>query len=312
MSNYLQLWKSLSGPRWTSEPNVFLPKHYNNTKLVDLFVSECSVMPEVFYTQMAANGNDLPVITPLLAKQFMNIVPPNIVDIVLWTWCSGTSKLAYTATCLPFCKAVLFPIDLRYGWDISCVEHQQLLVQLDALYRPAFTTFEMRGKGWSRSKSDQEVQNLEAPMLNFMTMHSLRLIQDKRHGIFECARNSEIWRKSPISSLGHSEQFHCDTVTSFCAFAPEQDGRRHERSTRLKSSLNLTKAVRQCNCVLGHVQLSQLDDKVRKSKLVEVTCYSRRFCLALCEDMLHTYKDMSRSFVIASSSHESKVFPLKV
>ena len=55
----------------------------------------------------------------------------------------------------PFARCVLFPIDLRYGWDIAHVEHQKLLLEIEAAFNPVITTFEFICKYWSKAGSSR-------------------------------------------------------------------------------------------------------------------------------------------------------------
>merc|ERR1712023_488900 len=117
-------------------------------------------------------GNWLPVITPELHTHFEAATSPHAPSITLWTICSGSSQLATQMTQLPFMQAVLFPVDLRYGWNRLDRQHQQLLQRTNQHYKPHTTTFELRNRHWNRtSKTDLEAQHereLETPMLKFV------------------------------------------------------------------------------------------------------------------------------------------------
>eukprot|EP00974_Lingulodinium_polyedra_P012511 1208570-Lingulodinium_polyedra.AAC.1 len=76
----------------------------------------------------------------------------------LWSWFAGTGHLGLTMLNLPFVGAVLFPVDLRYGWDVGHVEHQKLLRQVDETFRPTCATLEPRCKYWSRAGHSRDEQ----------------------------------------------------------------------------------------------------------------------------------------------------------
>ena len=60
---------------------------------------------------------------------------------------------------LPFLQAVLFPVDLRYGWNLLDKDHKQLLQRANKHYKPHTTTFELRNRNWNRtSEYDCEAQ----------------------------------------------------------------------------------------------------------------------------------------------------------
>ena len=82
-------------------------------------VNELRAIPEFFYTT-----TQLPIITPLNYHQFCQAVNTTLGSFTFWSWCSGSSRLLLTMTGLPFERMVLFPVDLRYGWDISHKAHQ--------------------------------------------------------------------------------------------------------------------------------------------------------------------------------------------
>eukprot|EP00959_Pyramimonas_sp_CCMP1952_P112389 2349861-Pyramimonas_sp.AAC.1 len=95
----------------------------------------------MFYTTL----KDLPVITPSSVPMFQNIILEFLNDgsfgdqfprISLWTGCSGSSRLALIMLSAPFNQLVLFPVDLRYGWDLRLPEHQQLSRTADRQFSP--------------------------------------------------------------------------------------------------------------------------------------------------------------------------------
>ena len=53
-----------------------------------------------------------------------------------WEWCSGSGRLSLIALLSGLC--VLFPIDYRYGWDLSHPEHQLIILEIEQghLWRP--------------------------------------------------------------------------------------------------------------------------------------------------------------------------------
>ena len=69
---------------------------------------------------------------------------------------TGSSRLLTTMASLPFLYYVLFPIDLRYGWDVRLKRHQELLAWIDSQLRPLCTTFEPRCKYWSRAGNSRD------------------------------------------------------------------------------------------------------------------------------------------------------------
>ena len=147
-NHYYHQWRTINSPTWTGQP--LLPTHLTDEER-HTAEQEFKALPEHFYT----NRKDLPVITPDACAHFLDVMTtlkprPHI---TLWSWCSGSSRLTYTMSSMPFSELVLFPVDLRYGWDIRLPEHQLLLQRVDALLRPHTTTMEPRCKYWSKAGS---------------------------------------------------------------------------------------------------------------------------------------------------------------
>ena len=163
-------------------------------------------MPEQFYTTF----HWLPVITPELYTHFESKIGPIRSDIVLWTLCSGSSRLSATMAQLPFLQAVLFPVDLRYGWDLRDSYHQQLLQRANDKYKPFLTTIEPRNQHWCKHNRDDHTEELiqrqrdsDTPVLKFLMTHSIHLTREHQNVQFECAKISAIWTNSPLQCLKH-------------------------------------------------------------------------------------------------------------
>ena len=167
----MNAWRTINGPKWHA--NGFLP-HNLSAEAARVSRDELKAIPEYFYTKTG-----LPVITPANVTQFMNCMKRFGKRFILWTWCSGSSRLALTMLLPPFNHLVLFPVDLRYGWDIGDRQHQQLLIQVDTCFLPATTTFEFRCKYWSRAgnrRQAAETQRLRLQETNLLTFGSQRIV----------------------------------------------------------------------------------------------------------------------------------------
>ena len=160
----------------------------------------------------------------------------------------------------PFDQLVLFLVDLRYGWDLRLPEHQHLLRHVDDVFKPYLTTMEPRCKYWSRAGTRRDIdvtaakRKEERPMIKFMTVSSIHIVDDRRHSLFENPNGSAMFKDSPMASLGSHPSF-TDYVTDMCPLSPEPDGRRSRKSSKLRSSMKLTKSIRRCKCLRGHLPL---------------------------------------------------------
>ena len=194
---------------------------------------------------------------------------------------------------VPFSRAVLFPVDLRYGWDIGHKPHQQLLTTIDNHFKPLYTTFEPRCKYWSRAGNrrdpdkTQRLRNAEKPQLTYMANHAIHIANDQRDGLIENPLTSALWDYSPLHVLNYAPHWKDhDDNTSMCAFSPEPDGRRSEKRTKLKTTFKLKKSIRTCKCTKGHVHLKGYDKDRHKTRTAAAALYAKKFCNCLCEDML--------------------------
>ena len=146
---------------------------------------------------------------------------------------------------IPFLQAVLFPVDLRYGWNLRNSHHQQLLQRANKLYKPFATTVELRNHPWKYTSKDDsetfEARKLELPMLQFVAQHAIYLAKHQQKVIIEGPRSSDIWSKSPLGILKDHPNFKVHT-TDMCSFSDKPDGTRHQRKTRLITNIGLKKS----------------------------------------------------------------------
>ena len=147
-------WNQLQGQRWTDDIDL-LPTHLTSSERATA-LQELRSIKEYFYTT-----TKLPVITPDNAKDFMSLISNVGFDCIMFSLYSGSSRLLLTMTGLGFSKCVLFPIDLRYRWDLGHKEHQQLIVELDTIYKPRCTSAEPRCKHWSISGNRRDPTKTE-------------------------------------------------------------------------------------------------------------------------------------------------------
>ena len=126
--DYYDRWSKLPGLSWTGEP--LFPSTLSSDEL-KVAKGEFKAIPELFYSTFSW----LPVITPDNAKEFVKTMKTHSQKFgnhfMLWSWCSGSSRLLTTMASLPFISKVLFPVDLRYGWDLNHKPHRELLSWID-------------------------------------------------------------------------------------------------------------------------------------------------------------------------------------
>ena len=105
---YYRQWRQIDSPTIDRNPsNGLLPEHLSSEER-KVAMEEHRAVPGVFYTRAG-----LPVITPSNYKHVITKVSVPLSGILLWSWFSGSAKLSYVATCLPFLACVWFPVDLN-------------------------------------------------------------------------------------------------------------------------------------------------------------------------------------------------------
>ena len=134
------VWKSLShssysGDRW--------PKHWNKNRTTDAN-KQYESMSEEFYS-----WSQLPVIGPLQIEEWLRVVSNlgssgslHKPTIHLHEIFSGSGRLSLSGLMLTL--RVGFPIDFRYGWDLSLPEHRKLIDKVDTFFDTHFCFYSPR------------------------------------------------------------------------------------------------------------------------------------------------------------------------
>ena len=133
-------------------------------------------------------------------------------------------------------------------------------------------------------------------MLKFLAQHAIQLANDNRDALFENPKTSAIWRDSPLSCLFAHELFRKHTyVTCMCAFSAEPDGRRSKKETKLVATFELKHSYRHCRCARGHIHLKGYDPEKHQIRTAAAAMYTRKFCVALCQDCKTTATNKHQS-----------------
>lgn len=184
----------------------------------------------------------LPAITPSNCRKFMTVFSDlRFCSIEFWSLCSGGSRLEY---CLDLLNAVvLFPVDLRYGWNLSDKSHQDLLLEVHALFQPSIVHLSPRCKFWNRGTSrkyfstTKEMRKAEKPMHLFVGMLFQVRLESLQDVLCVAPRSSLYFHETPIAWLWKHESFKAFSGhTAMCAFTEREDGERIEKGTNLRST----------------------------------------------------------------------------
>ena len=219
IEQFIRDWQGIPGEKYSISTSTLPPGL--NPEEAELASLEMKSIPEVFYTQ-----TQLPVIRPSNVRFFLEKMSKYSGSIALWSWCAGSSRLTLNMMSLPFRRFVLFPVDLRYGWDIRLPSHQVLLQEVDALFLPRVTSFEPRCKYWSRCSQAVTGRQQDQKLLHFIASHICHLHDEQRGWIVEQPRDTTIFKSSPLAILDDLEypsppKSDCQRRTNFCAFSPD-------------------------------------------------------------------------------------------
>ena len=302
--SWYQHWSKLGFKQWCGD-DTFLPSHLS-AEARSIAKQEISSITECFYTQ-----THLPVITPENCEEFIRVMAQHVTDpVILWTWFSGSSTLACVMSSTPFHKIVLFPVDLRYGWDVQDPRHQELLMKVDKVFKPYLTTKEVRCKFWSTAgflrdpaKTDR-LQQSEKSTHQFCLQHTAHVQKDGRRDLYENPKSSRIWSMSVLEGLNYVKDMKTFTL-DMCAHSSKPDGQRHRKSTTLKTTLTLKKCVQRCKCKCGHIELFGYDKEQHALRTAAAAVYPRKFCSCLCSDILANYDSDNKK---PSSTRASKAY----
>ena len=216
----------------------------------------------------------------------------HIHDFSLLSICSGSGRLLLTMTGLPFQRPVLFPIDLRYGWDMNYKPHQQWILHLDSIFKPKVISIEPRCKHWSRSGNTRDpeltvqLRQAEQPMLRFFLFLLSQAEKDQRDGLAENPQGSDIWRHSPLQALDSISRFQEHSRdTDQCPFSPVPDGERHKKRTKLKATFPLNHCIKSCRCKYPHIVLQGYDPDKHQQRTAAAALFPLKLCQGICADI---------------------------
>ena len=99
-------------------------------------------------------------------------------------------------------SVVLFPIDVRYGWDLNHGEHQRLLTELDSIFSPSSTILQP-----TMMLTDDRMKRQNAPFLSFLRKHIDRVVREGRHTTILAPKTAHIWQNSSFTDFCSS--LHC-------------------------------------------------------------------------------------------------------
>ena len=170
-------------------------------------------------------------------------------------WWSGSARTSAKARGLH----IGFPVDCRYGWDLSCPAHWTMLEQAATLFGTDVELYAPECTLWSQSCTTLPVQEKadgrakQLPMLTKLKNRFIARHAAGKHCMLEQPYGSAMLHESPIASL--LEQFS-RLKTSQCAYGcKNEEGQPVRKDTDFIATFSLKNAVRPCRWTGKHAQL---------------------------------------------------------
>ncbi|OLQ14518.1 hypothetical protein AK812_SmicGene1358 [Symbiodinium microadriaticum] len=203
----------------------------------------------------------------------------------LWELFSGSARLSYMALLAGL--AVAFPVDLRYGWDLSVKEHQDMILQAQELMDPKVMVMSPSCAPWvttAKDLTEAERDNLRAhehEALKFVKVVAGRQADRGRAFVVEQPWTSSGWRHSPLATL--QQDFRgCRPRqrTDLCCFgAMDRGGLPLLKATGLQGNISLRNLTKRCQGHrVGHGTLRGPTDRPS-------TAFPQMFCKAFIKDV---------------------------
>ena len=258
-------------------PGDIFPGHLPEGKLRYLQKMYKGV-PEEFYTKTRQTP-----VTPKNARSWMKKRKGNRFN--LWEWCSGSGRLSLIALLSGLC--VLFPIDYRYGWDLSLPEHQRLILEIeqDINHGPDVLFASPTCRPWSISSTRRDLAQTmreregELPTVSFIKQKIKKRCKDKKGNILEQPWTSALWEH--LEDLPGERQ-----RTDQCRFGAQDElGQPILKPTGLYSDFGLRNCLARCGGHQGrrHGWLQGTTQGVNRTTIAAV--YPEAFCKSVVRDI---------------------------
>ena len=234
-------------------------------------------VPEEFYTKTKRTP-----VTPRNVRSWWKKRQGN--HFHFWEWCSGSGRLSLLAMLAGLC--VMFPVDYRYGWDLSHPEHRRLLNEIGAeMSGPDVTFYSPSCRPWSISSTKRDLAVTQQERMNEMptVQYIKKKINDgcknRRGYILEQPWSSALWehlRDKP----GETHR------TDQCQFnAKDEMDNPILKPTGLQSSLVLKHSLKRCKGHGGkrHGWLQGAFQGMNRTTMAAV--YPEAMCKAIIKDV---------------------------
>ncbi|CAK0840390.1 unnamed protein product, partial [Prorocentrum cordatum] len=276
--DYYRRWRTFKASRWTGV-NMW-PKKMDTNKAKQLDIGY-RAMPEEFYFE-----SQLPVVTPENLESWMEHMSIYHVDVQ--ERMSGSSRFSRRASLQGL--MVGFPVDYRYGWDMSDKHHQRLLSTFRGKCHIGTTLWAPTCQPWSIASRHKDPAALEserrsqAPAIIFMLNDIKQTADTEQQHIVENPHNSDFWSKSDYTGVVDMNIMRSYAADQ-CSFgATNELGEPIRKRTRLDSTFSLRASTRHCRCKIPHGHLTGAVDGIKRTAKAAV--YPKNFCDAIVQDII--------------------------
>ena len=259
------------------------PDHWSEDKKLKM-QEKYKAIPEEFYTKSGRKP-----ITPKNVKPWLKAAAGRGLRWQFWELCPGSGRLSLILMTASMMTG--FPVDYRYGWDMSWPEHQQLLRQCYLEFNPAHVFAAPTCTPWTTASSSkdretrmQERQH-ELPTLEFL--HEIMLQQHNGNLGFSLEQPyaSAMLIDSPISRLRDIVGVRTWRTDQCMLGARDERNAPIRKSTAILSNRRWQQVVKRCDSHRGQPH-GILQGQVRGiNRTAMAAVYPKRLCQLCGQDL---------------------------
>ncbi|CAE7724343.1 unnamed protein product, partial [Symbiodinium necroappetens] len=259
------------------------PDHWSEDKKLKMH-EKYKAIPEEFYTKSGRKP-----ITPRNVKPWLKAAAGRGLRWQFWELCSGSGRLSLILMTASMMTG--FPVDYRYGWDMSWPEHQQLLRQCYQEFIPAHVFAAPTCTPWTTASSskDREIRmqerQHELPTLEFLYEVMLQQHNGNLGFSLEQPYASAMLIDSPISRLRDIVGVRAWRTDQCMLGARDEKNAPVRKSTAILSNRRWQQVIKRCDNHRGQPH-GVLQGQVRGiNRTAMAAVYPKRLCQLYGQDL---------------------------
>ncbi|CAE7719225.1 unnamed protein product, partial [Symbiodinium necroappetens] len=260
------------------------PKHWNDLERKTAAQQYASV-PEEFYSRTKRKP-----ITPANFGSWFSRTRGRGLRWHMQELCSGSGRLSLVAVLSGL--LVGFPVDYRYGWDLTVPAHQAMIAQAREEFLPAYLHASPSSTAWSNVSKltplRQTRRDMDSPMLSFLKGLFVEQTRQDLRFCVEQPMNSTMFqdKTSPLSDLcdlpGVRRRQQVDQCAHGCA---DEHGVPMKKATVIVGNLKMSRTTKRCNGHKGRAHSVPQGFVNGVNKAAKAMVYPRQMCMAMVEDV---------------------------